>query len=284
MQNRKRAPQGMYTAQEAITAIGIPPTSFYTLVNLGDIQKIVPPGRKEGYYPKAEIDRYARNLKLFNEPYQDEKLDFGLALIEDLPHVRELAASVSGGYAHAVPEEILKAWIRKNPQSVHILRKGNEVIGYISILPLPIDTIVLRMQGKLLNREIPIDDIQPFEPNTPILLYIAEMAVKHDPNHIKNNEPDMDNPDPQARRRGARLIREASRFIVDLKRQGTIISKIYAVGTTPFGIEMCKGLGMKPMDLPIGVREDRIPCELDTAHGTGSILVSRLFLGNKQVA
>jgi hypothetical protein len=284
MQNRKRAPQGMYTAQEAISVIDIPPTSFYTLVNSGDIQKIVPPGRKEGFYSKTEIDRYARSLKLFSQPYQDEKLDFGLALTEDLPHIHELTASVSGGYAHAVPVEILKAWIRKNPQSIHILRKGNEVVGYISTLPLSIDTIVLRMQGKLLNREIPIDDIQPFEPNTHIMLYIAEMAVKHDPNHIKNNEPDMDNPDPQARRRGARLIREASRFVVDLKRQGTTISKIYAVGTTPFGIEMCKDLGMKTMVLPTGVREDRAPCELDTTDGTESILVRKLFLENKQVA
>lgn len=277
MQNRKKAPQGMYTAQEAIMAIDIPSTSFYALVNSGQIKKIVPPGRKEGYYSKAEIDRYARNLKIFNEPYQDEKLDFGLALTEDLAQVRELTASVSGGYAHAVPEEILKAWIRRNPQSIHVLRKGNEIVGYISMFPLPTDTLNLRLQGKLMNRTIPIDDIQTFVPNRYILLYIAEMAVKHAPEHIKNNEPDMDNPDPQARQRGARLIKEASRFVADLKKQGTTINKFYAVGTTPFGIGMCKDLGMEPMNLPEGVREDRIPFELDIAHGVRSILIRRLL-------
>jgi hypothetical protein len=277
----------MYTAQESISIIGIPSTAFYALVNSGDIQKVVPPGRKEGYYSKAEIDRYSRNLQIFKQPYADETLDFGLALTQDLPQIRDLTASVSGGYASAVNEEILKAWIRKNPQSIHILRKGNEVVGYISMLPLPYGTIEQRMQGILLNREIPIDDIRPFEPNHTILLYIAEMAVKHAPDHIgPNHEPDTNNPDPQAKRRGARLIRETARFIADLKRQGTTVSKIYAVGSTPFGIAMCKDLGMTAMNLPKGVREDRVPCELDIAHGAGSILVRRLFLtgGDKQVA
>jgi len=281
MQNRKKAPQGMYTAQEAISIIGIPATSFYTRVNSGEIKKIIPPGRKEGYYSKSEVDRYTRNLKAFSEPYQDEKLDFGLALTEDLPSIRELTASVSGGYGHAVPEDVLKAWIRKNPQSVHILRKGNKIVGYISMFPLNENTLSERLEGKLMNRTIPIDDIQIFAPNKSILLYVAEMAVEHSPEHIKNGEPDPDNPDPQARQRGAKLIKETAHFIADLRKQGTIISKFYAVGTTPFGIEMCRDLGMQPMKLPEGVREDRIPFELDTAQNTNSVLVKRLLSRRK---
>lgn len=279
MINRKnRAPEGMYTAQEAINAIGLSSASFYLLVNTGKIHRIIPPGRKEGYYSKTEIDRYVRNLRIFSQPYS-EKLDFGLALNEDLPQVWELAASVSGGYAHAVPTDILKAWVRKNPQTIHILRKGSEIVGYISLLPLPIETIIPRMEGTLLNREIPIDDIQPFEPNTPILLYIAEIAVQHRPEYLVNNEPDMNNPDPLARQRGARLIRETARFIADLQKQGTVIDKFYAVGTSAFGIQMGKDLGMQPMTgLSKGLREDRVPFELDAnaAQATKSILVRKL--------
>lgn len=276
-QPRKKAPQGMYTAQEAISTIGIPATSFYGLVNSSVIRKIVPPGRKEGYYSKAEIDLYARNRKAFSEQYQEEKLDFSLALAEDLPAIRELTASVSGGYAHAVPEEILKAWIRRSPQSVHILKKGSEIVGYISMFSLPTDTLTQRLKGRLMNRTIPIDDIQTFLPNRVLSLYIAEMAVKHSPEHIKNNEPDPDHPDPQARQRGARLIKEAARFVADLKKQGTVIDKLYAVGTTPFGIEMSRSLGMLPMNLPEGVREDRIPFELDI-ESTNSVLARRLLI------
>src|SRR6266699_2981575 len=94
----------------------------------------------------------------------------------------------------------------------------------------------LRLRGRLLNRTIPVDDIMPFLPNTTLSLYVAEMAVKHADAFIKNNEPDPDKPDPIARLLGARLIRETIRFINGLKKQGTTINELYAVGTSPFGI------------------------------------------------
>src|SRR6266567_2656815 len=176
MPNRKKAPPGMYTASEAIAVIGIPSTNFYALVEEKTINRVVFPDRKEGYYSKSEVDNYARNLKALRASYSAEKLQFGLALNEDIPAIHALTASVSGGEAHAVPEEVLKAWIRKNPQSVHILRKGTEIVGYISAFSLPDATLDLRLRGKLLNRTIPIDDIMPFTPDTTISLYIVEMA------------------------------------------------------------------------------------------------------------
>lgn len=276
MPNRKKAPQGMYTAQEAIAVIGIPSTNFYTLVREKTIKKITFPGRTEGYYSKSEIDTYARNLKALQQPYSTETLQFGLALNEDVPAIHALTASVSGGEAHAVPEEVLRAWIRKNPQSVHILRKGTEVVGYISVFPLPDTTLDLRLRGRLLNRTIPVDDIMPFIPNTTLSLYIAEMAVKHAYAFIKENEPNPDKPDPVARLLGARLIRETSRFISHLRKQGITVNELYAVGTSPFGIRMCRELGMTPMNLPEGVREDRVPFKINLQQDNQSVIVRRL--------
>ncbi|MBA2287660.1 MAG: hypothetical protein H0W02_19465 [Ktedonobacteraceae bacterium] len=276
MSSRKKAPQGMYSAQEAIAVIGIPSTNFYSLVNEGTIKKIVLPDRKEGYYSKAEIDNYARNRRALQQPYSTEKLHFGLALNEDIPAIHALTASVSGGEAHAVPEEILRAWIRKNPQAVHILRKGTEIVGYISAFALSEATLDLRLRGKLLNRTLPIDDIMPFISNTTLSLYIAEMAVKHTDAFIKDNEPNPDKPDPVARLLGARLIRETSRFINGLKKQGIVIKELYAVGTSPFGIRMCRELGMTPVDLLEGVRPDRIPFKIDLQQSSQSVIMRRL--------
>jgi hypothetical protein len=276
MPNRKKAPQGMYTAQEAIAVIGIPSTNFYTLVREKTIKKITFPDRTEGYYSKSEIDNYARNLKALQQPYSTETLQFGLALNEDVPAIHALTASVSGGEAHAVPEEVLRAWIRKNPQSIHILYRGTEVVGYISAFPLTDETLDLRLRGRLLNRTIPIDDIMPFIPNTTLFLYIAEMAVKHADAFIKDNEPDPNKPDPVARLLGARLIRETSRFINHLKKQGITINALYAVGTSPFGIRMCRELGMTAMDLPEGVRQDRVPFKIDLQQKSQSVIVRRL--------
>lgn len=276
MPGRKKAPQGMYTAREAIAVIAIPSTNFYSLVGEGTIKKIVLPDRKEGYYSKSEVDNYARNLKALQQPYCAEKLYFGLALNEDIPAIHALTASVSGGEAHAVPEEVLRAWIRKNPQSVHILRKGSEIVGYISAFSLPEATLDLRLRGGLLNRTIPVDDIVSFTSNTTLSLYIAEMAVKHADAFIKNSEPDPDKPDPVARLLGARLIREATRFINGLKKRGITINEIYAVGTSPFGIRMCRDIGMTPIDLPEGVRSDRVPFKIDLRQSNQSVIVRRL--------
>lgn len=205
-----------------------------------------------------------------------EKLQFGLALNEDISAIHALTASVSGGEAHAVPAEVLRAWIRKNPQSVHILRKETEIVGYVSAFSLPDATLDLRLRGRLLNRTIPIDDIMPFIPDTTISLYIAEMAVRHTDAFIKDNEPDPNKPDPVARLLGARLIREISRFISHLKQQGTVINELYAVGTSPFGIRMCRDLGMTAMNLSEGVREDRVPFKLDLQQNNRSVIVRRL--------
>ncbi len=276
MPSRKKAPQGMYTAQEAIAMIGIPTTNFYTLVRERTIKKITFPDRTEGYYSKSEVDNYARNLKALQQPYSTEALQFGLALNEDIPAIHALTASVSGGEAHAVPEEVLKAWIRKNPQSIHILRKGTEIVGYISAFSLPDATLDLRLRGRFLNRTIPIDDIVPFAQNAVISLYVAEMAVRHADAFIRENEPDPSKPDPVARLLGARLIRETSRFISTLKKQGITINELYAVGTSPFGIRMCRDLGMTPMDLPEGVREDRVPFKIDLRQNSQSVVVRRL--------
>jgi hypothetical protein len=271
MLNRKKAPDGMYTAREAIKVIDIPPTAFYDLVNAGVLKRVVL-GKKEGVYVKAEIDRYARNRKALMAPYEGEKLDFGLALKEDLPSVFELVASVSGGTDHAVPEEILKAWIRKNPQSIHVLRRQNEVIGYVSGFILPMETLLLRLDGTLLNREIPIDDIQPFDASAGVPFYIAEMAVKPSKRSIMQGNPIPD------KHLGQILITQTAKFILrDLKQQGVNVNELYAVGQSSFGISMCRKLGMHTMALAKGVREDRMPCKIDVSEISESVLLNRLI-------
>lgn len=245
MQDRKKkAPEGMYTAQEAIAIIGVSPATFYLWVNAGKIRRFVPPGRKEGYYSKKEIDQLA--LK-YNAAMQGE-LTFGLALPSDLPGIHEMVAAVSGGLSHAVPVETLDAWIRMNGESVHVLRKGAEIWGYIAAFPLEKETLYKRLAGEYLNRQIPPAAIQQFPPHATIALYVAEIAVKDPENHYL----------------GRRLLRESARFFVDLERQqGTVIGELYAVATSPLGIAFCNNLGMQPMDLPAGVREDRQPFYLN---------------------
>src|SRR2546428_103949 len=133
MQNRKKAPVGFYTAKEAIATIGIPQSSFYHLVKAGTIKNVVLPGRKEAFYSKQEIDRYARAIHAYLEKFSDETMYFNIALAEDIPEIRELVAANCGGLAHTVPQEVMEAWTRKNPEALHVLRRGSEIVGYVSM-------------------------------------------------------------------------------------------------------------------------------------------------------
>jgi len=261
MQNRKKAPAGMYTAREAIAKIGVPSTNFYKLVKAGTIKGVTLPGRKEAFYSKIEIDRYARAIQSYIDQYNEQTLTFSLAIKEDIPEIRDIVAEAVGGYERTIPQEILEAWIRKNPESIHVLHRGAEIIGYISILPLPLDTIMDRLAGKLMNRTIPIDDIQPFAPNKTLILYIAEAAAKQSlPNRL---------------RIGGKLMEEAMNFLINLaQQQKTIAKEIYAVGTTPFGIRACRSLGFEELNIPEGTRADRIPFKLNIENSQ-SLLVNR---------
>ena len=275
---RKQSPhKDLCTASEAIKLLGIPQATFYGLVTSEVIHRVTPEGMKEGYYVRDEILNYKRNLAALSEPYKSARLDFGLALNEDIPSIYQLTASVSGGPAHAVPEDVLRAWIRREPRSVHILRKGTEILGYISMFSLEPNTLMARMSGRLLNRSIPVDDIMRFTPGSVISLYVAEMAVRHSEGYLKNNEPIPGKHDSLAAHLGARLIRETYRFTMSLKQQSIAVNRLYAVGTSHFGIEMCRALKMKPMSLTEGVREDRVPFEFDLAsNNEGSKLVEGL--------
>jgi len=258
MHNRKTAPIGFYTAKEAIATIGIPPSSFYKLIKAGTLKATMLPGRKEAVYAKQAIDRYARAINAYIEKLSTET-SFYVALKEDLPEIRDLIASNGSGVVPPVPENILEAWLRKNPESIHVMRRGSETIGYAAMFPLPLDIIMKRMAGEYMHRAIPIDDIQSYIPGQSIRLYVADAVVKLDEN--------------KELRMGVRLVRDIMRFIHRLAEQDIRIIEIYAVGTSVFGIQLCRSLRMEQLDLPTGVSEKRIPFKLDIATSTAPAIV-----------
>lgn len=270
MPNRKTAPVGFYTAKEAIAAIGIPTSSFYNLVRANTIKGTVLPGRKEAVYPKEAIDRYARAIQAHIEKFTRETFSFSIALKEDIPEIRALIAT-NFKVVPPIPESIMEAWIRRNPEALHVLRRGDEIVGYIAMFPMPLDTIMRRMRGEILHRAIPIEDILPYIPGENIRLYFADAIV----NKEENKQSKL----------GARLMLEVTRFLYRLAEQNVRVTEIYTVGTTSFGIRLCHSLNMTPLDLETGVREDRIPFKLDIATSNAPMVVEyRKILHATQIA
>jgi hypothetical protein len=257
-QSRKHAPEGFYTAKESMALIGIPSSSFYNLVKAGTIKAIMLPGRKEAVYMQQSIDRYARQMQNFLDKLQNE-ISFYVALPSDLPDVHELLKSNGPGVVPPVPVPLMEAWLRRNPECIHIMRRGDRTIGYFVLFPLSREIIMGRMKGELMHRDLPLEAIGRFTPGQPLLLYVADAVVSLAENHRSVL--------------GVRLIREMMRFLHRLAAQGIELEELYTVGTSAYGIKVCRSLGMEPLDLPTGVSEKRIPFRLDVATSTAPDII-----------
>src|SRR2546423_1549141 len=56
-----------YTASEAIQKLGMARATFFREVDAGNIPKIVPPGRRQGVYPKEFIDALTSARQMVTE-------------------------------------------------------------------------------------------------------------------------------------------------------------------------------------------------------------------------
>lgn len=260
-------PEGYYTLSEAMRILaprGFTEGMLYSSVRSGTLRRVVPQGRKQGYYLKDEIDRLAQSVVVSVDRSGQSRArlritpQLEVALPADLPAIHELVASVAGGEAHAVPVSVLQAWLRHNPESIFVLRADGVVYGYVALFPLAHETLMNRLSGVYLNRTIPIEDIRQYDGHQRAL-YIAELAVRHAPEHLKNNEPDPENPDPAARLWAMILLRKIAVLVRDIRRHGDPIETLYARATSSAGIDLCRSLGMQEMDLQGAVDENRVP-------------------------
>jgi hypothetical protein len=190
----------------------------------------------------------------------DNRFHFDRAHVEDLPAISSLAAGTVLGSHRAVPLDVKKAWMRKNPEVLHVLRRGDEIVGYVCMLPLSKETVMQALQGKISARAIPLDEIEPFTPSTSLALYIVEAVVKQDM--------------PDKVRVAARFISEIAKFVIHLTQQNMLVEELYAVAVTPSGIRLCRALDFQEMHLPGAVEAGRIPFQLEVKAGQ-SLAVAR---------
>ena len=183
----------------------------------------------------------------------DRRIHFGRAQIEDLPALGRLAAGTALGAQRAVPRDVMAAWMRKNPDVLHVLRRSDDIVGYVCVLPLAKETVMHALQGKIAARAIPLDAIAPFSPSTSPILYIVEAVVNQDL--------------PDKARVAARLISEVAQFVIHLTQQDMVIEELYAVAVTPAGIRVCRALGFQEMHLPGPDDAGRIPFQLQVRAG-----------------
>src|SRR5260370_39578515 len=107
--------ENYYSGREVQKILGITEPSLRNLVNQRKIRKIIPPGRRNGVYLKAEIDKYAEKWLAFLAAEEPPKTVFRMARSEDMIAQENLDTRTIG--PGGMPVETLKAWLDANGES-----------------------------------------------------------------------------------------------------------------------------------------------------------------------
>lgn len=238
---RYQPPKDYYTSTQVKKILNISGAMIANYVGKGQIKHIIPPGRKQGYYLKKDVDKLATELNtFFNLEEETETTDFTIATMEDLYACITLNRELFTTKSNESDETIFKkwaAWLKKNPEIVYVLKRDNEVIGIATMLPFKPHSQkfneILRGDTSILlgNVNISTRDIEEYKPGNHIQLYIAEIGIK--PSLGKDLR----------RKYGAKLISKLIDVVVGLGKRGVVIEDIVAVGATKSGVRLLQHFG-----------------------------------------
>ncbi len=249
MAKTSKAPNGLYTASEAIRKLNMAPTTFHHYVKIGKIKKVIPPGRSEGYYEKAYINKMARASELFAIQYAQDPATFSVATKDDISGIYDVIANL-WGTLNTTPIETRLAWYESNSEIDHVVKQEGIVTGYVTIMPLKHETIENLMSAKIRGWDIKKDDVLPFTAGVPLECYTG-IAVR----------TDVYKPE----RYGMRLLGGIIDTLQDFARRNIIIKKLYAVSDTPEGVKLSRDLGFEEYPPAPGSTFNQYILDLETA-------------------
>ncbi len=246
-----------YTAKEAREILGMTHSALLNQVAAGNLQRIIPPGRRQGVYLKEEVDRLKREMDawlLSRQATNVEAAKFVKATADDMPEAVALSAAIFGD-VHIIPLEKRIEWLKKNPDIDYLLKQEGQIVGYLSLVPLLPETIDDLLNQRRFAKDLTADDILPYEPGVPVDIYGMAIGVK----------PGVST--AQKRDWGAALILGAIEVIKDLGERGIEIRSIKAHSTKPDGIRLMRHIGFTEVvanvpgmhNFQIDVEESGIP-------------------------
>ncbi len=251
-----------YTPKEARELLGMTYSGLQNQVNIGNLHPVTPPGRKQKVYPKKEVDELKVELEAWSLSRQIARAApparFVKATVDDMPQAVALADIVFGG-VNTISLETRIEWLQKNPDIDYLLKQGDQIVGYFSLVPLRSETIKDLLHKRRLAKDLMAEDILPYVPGEMVDLYGMALGVR--PGVSLN----------QKRTWGEIILLGARRVIVELGQRGIILRTIKAHSTTPDGINLMRHIGFTEVvssipgthDFVIDVERSGLPFMMD---------------------
>ncbi len=225
--------RGYYTAKEAQEILGMTYSALRNQVNAGHIRSIMLSGKRQAVYLKEDIDQLKGDMEAWLISRHQTKIPAAhlvKATAEDMPGAVTLAARVFGGL-NTISVQTRIEWLKKNPDIDYLLKQEDQMIGYLSLVPLRSETIEDLLTLERYAKDLTADDILPYEPNMSVDIYGMAIGIK--PGFSLS----------QKRIWGERLIFGAKSVILGLGEHGIIIRRIIAHSSTPEGIRLMRHIG-----------------------------------------
>lgn len=230
-------PKGYYTSTEATKALGISPAMLRIHVQKGRVKYLVPPGRKQGFYLKKDVDNLAREMFAFLDIEVKEEIKFLTASKDDLPEIEKINTMLFGNDTdnNEVPDLKYKL-VEKNPETQFVLKKDNKIIGVATILPFKANSNKIKeifSAETVRDSSTTIDDIETFHAGNHVDIFIVNIGIR----------PDLSVERKLRKYYGARLINNLTDKVIELGSRGVIIEKIMAAGDSHMGIRILQSAG-----------------------------------------
>jgi len=158
-----------YNAKEAAKKLNLPTTTFYRKVNEGHIPYN---GRKPYRFPKEAIDAIA---EVDTEEEKPEKLLFKVSPRGPLWTKREIVKQ-SSGTEYPIPYKTVLGWLKRNDKIFMQVNKGNDILGWITFLPLEEDMITALIEDKMKEADIAPRAIKKWD-DPQVSVYISNLQV-----------------------------------------------------------------------------------------------------------
>ena len=218
-----------YTAAQTKELLGITDGMLYNFVDNGALERIFPPGKKQGVYRRTQVEQLARELKVFIATRKRISSTFARATKEDVPECARISDAIFNA-SFAVEKQ--RAWMNKNPDICYVVKdEDNKVVGYVLMLPLKPEKIEKILREEESSLDLETKDIGVFEPGKPLHLYMASIAIT--PGVTLTEK----------RTYGSRLIAGLMDVLINLGRQGVILETIVSRSSTADGIRLMRGIG-----------------------------------------
>lgn len=245
-----------YTMAEVKRFLGISNDALYNYVENGALERVIPPGKKQGLYRRSQVDQLARDLQVFLSTRDERKTIFRKAEKTDMPACLEVFAT---SHPRASQQRVTPSdntvlttrlsWLDKNPDIFYVIEHDGEIVGFTSIIPLKPEKIEEVMNSRNLVMNIVPDDIEEFKPGKPLHIYIGTMRTIPNISRLEK------------RSYGVRLIGGVISTIIDMLERGIDLRAFYAKSEAVDGIRALKHMGFS--EIPSATESRNYILEMD---------------------